>query len=917
MAAMVNSHFLILALAASAAVLWSAWLVLFLREKGVNPTREILDRFGRLGWMKKVGVLFIVAQFTMFGGAKHGGTNDVDAVGGTNDVEIVEGGETNEVGEAESGEAESFPLQGNELRGPFLSGRPSQSLTSGRDSASPLTSGEDAVSPLPITDILRGYRLESVATNDEISYALPSDGEVRTTWHLTGAYEDVQKIGLGGLESLEGLGSASFKFPLGTNLCSSLWAYTWGKVRPQLKNSENEIAAVGAPMSAIPSVSRFWTMATTNDTYLLTWENFTFGRVPVSTNTSSLIPHPSSLVSAQFELSRNGDFITRSNNVESVYRRVIEPNPDPLHPYGPVQDLSVINETNAYCWVDIVVNNADAWVRFKGDGPSNLADPSFAAKAGETNHVVILIGKTYKVTCNMDFSVIAKSDPAIEERWEDDRTLWLNWPVTIEAWEGNGNSFRMHVVPGCLGGTFAWTESDCPLSGSGMFFSYSCDTNSLCSGCAARGHYDYEGYAIDCIGGWCGCNCALVEPEVPEAEPDDGPYAGGISVSFSDAAVIFEDGYANMPGEFVPRRSTRTTLSCVAHGGPNGGTATFSISGDDKLVRASGRSLPVTVTVPPEQKVAFEIVYEGKEPSERDIVATATFTEGDGEPSSNDARLTSVKVELTPEDLPPMNPSPNRHIMGIHEKVNFAAAPAFALVKWAFEQKELDDDDSYFNCPWTGGVYTVSARCGGTQLDTSISVVEPVVECREARWDEELDASAVVGESGWVGMRLSLYLLPRTVSFEWIEMEEIPVPSSQAIQPTGYFYLRPDVMHPTHDADMGAGKWSRPRLSDGSWTGDRARIPYACPPFVIDDPPEWAQGTMRWAIPVGCGEQVAEANERVEHALRRVLAPNPTEQVYEMGADGTLTIRKYEHTIRRDVSGRVWLDGSRVNAWWN
>ena len=48
--------------------------------------------------------------------------------------------------------------------------------------------------------------------------------------------------------------------------------------------------------------------------------------------------------------------------------------------------------------MDIVVNDADAWVRFEGDGPSNLANPRFAAKAGETNHVVILIGKTYKVT---------------------------------------------------------------------------------------------------------------------------------------------------------------------------------------------------------------------------------------------------------------------------------------------------------------------------------------------------------------------------------------------------------------------------------------------------------------------------------------------------------------------------------------
>ena len=614
---------------AIAGTLWSAWLALYLREKGVNPTREILNRFGRLGWACKVGVLFLFVQMTMFGGAKHGGTNDVDGVTGTNEVEIV-GGQSNLTSCAfglEVGEAASSPLQQRMF--------------------SPLKSGE---TPLLQTDALadftRGYRLESVSTNDDYSYALPADGAIRGMWHLTGVYEDVQKVSLVPHPSFPI--PHPFLFPLGNNLCSSLWAYTWGRVRPQLKNSTNEIVAVGAPMSAIPEVSRFWTMATTNDTYLLTWENFAAGRIsgeaesfplqngidpPLTSGEDTASPltsgeTPLPLVSAQIELFRNGDFITRSNNVESVYRRVIEPNPIgpvnppdpedptmPIRPYGPVQDLSVINETNAYCWVDIVVNNADAWVRFEGDGPSNLADPSFAAKAGETNHVVILIGKTYKVTCDMDFSVIAKSDPSIEERWEDDHTLWLNWPVTIEAWEGNGNSFRMHVVPGCLGGTFAWTESDCPLSGSGMFFSYSCDTNSLCSGCAARGHYDYEGYAIDCTGGWCGCDCAQVEPEVPEAEPDDGPYAGGASVSFSEAAVIFEDGYANMPGEFVPRRSTRTTLSCVAHGGPNGGTATFSISGDDKLVRVSGRSLPVTVTVPPEQKVAFEIVYEGKEPS--------------------------------------------------------------------------------------------------------------------------------------------------------------------------------------------------------------------------------------------------------------------------------------------------------------
>ena len=374
--------------------------------KDANPIRITLDKFSRLGWMNKIAVLFIVVQLTMFGGAKHGGTNDVDDVTSTNDVELVEGG-TNGVDIVAGGDT-------NGVVGCDVLGAP-QPMPNG----SAFLGGCGALGTSRPT-VTRSYRLESVSTNEGYSYALPADGTIRGTWHLTGAYEDVQKVALDG-----------FAFPLGSDLCTSLWAYTWGKVRPQLKNASNEIAAVGAPMSAIPDVSRFWTAATSNDTYLLTWENFAAGRQSLTTNNQQL-----TTLSAQLELRRNGDFITRSNDVECVYRRVIEPNPivypinppdpndpsKPLYPYGPVQDLSVIEETNAYCWVDIVVNAADAWVRFEGDGASNLADPSFAAKAGETNHVVILIGKTYKVTCDMPFTVVGKSDPSIDEWWEDSNT---------------------------------------------------------------------------------------------------------------------------------------------------------------------------------------------------------------------------------------------------------------------------------------------------------------------------------------------------------------------------------------------------------------------------------------------------------------------------------------------------------------
>ena len=41
----------------------------------------LLARFSSLDWVCKVAVLFFVVQLTMFGGAKHGGTNNVNDAG--------------------------------------------------------------------------------------------------------------------------------------------------------------------------------------------------------------------------------------------------------------------------------------------------------------------------------------------------------------------------------------------------------------------------------------------------------------------------------------------------------------------------------------------------------------------------------------------------------------------------------------------------------------------------------------------------------------------------------------------------------------------------------------------------------------------------------------------------------------------
>ena len=168
--------------------------------------------------------------------------------------------------------------------------------------------------PRTVTDdeIARGWRCVGVTTNASSAYAMPADVRPCGTWHLRGAYDDLVRIDFG-----------DWRFPHGTDEWDHLWAFTWGRVRPSVRDRAHEIRAVGAPMSAIPGLSRLWTASTPEDARLFTWEDFAMGRVRLADFRAATSNVP--LVSAQVELRPNGDFVTRSNAVETAYRRV-DPN---------------------------------------------------------------------------------------------------------------------------------------------------------------------------------------------------------------------------------------------------------------------------------------------------------------------------------------------------------------------------------------------------------------------------------------------------------------------------------------------------------------------------------------------------------------------------------------------------------------
>ena len=227
---------------------------------------------------------------------------------------------------------------------------------------------------------------------------MPIDAVEYAPWRQRGGRETDFPLNLGG-----------FVFPYGTNAINRFRVLSGGTIEtfPKL-NAPVSICAAREYSSLIPGVSRFWSAdANGGAEKVLRWDS-------VFANDDRTGGY-----SAEIRLSANGDFSTRSNEVESVYRRVsphdwdgdglaneIDANPYESDGdfFGPANILPEGANSNAYCSVSVLVSGADALVSFVGDKPSNYPDPQFIARHGVTNNVSILIGKTYDILCDQPFS---------------------------------------------------------------------------------------------------------------------------------------------------------------------------------------------------------------------------------------------------------------------------------------------------------------------------------------------------------------------------------------------------------------------------------------------------------------------------------------------------------------------------------
>ena len=783
-----------------------------------------------------------------------------------------------------------------------------------------------------IDDIMRGWRVESVTTNAAVSYAMPTNAALVGNWHIHGASSSFgsNRIDFG-----------NWAFPLGTNdeAFSSFWYFIDGRIRPAPRDVAHEICAVGVPMSAVPGQSRLWRLEGGDGSRVLTWEDFFLGG---DTN---------SPVNAQIVLSPNGDFLTRSNDVETVCRRVNPddwdddgiPNDEDANPtvcdgdfFGPANILPAGANTNAYCTISVVATGPDALVTFAGDKPCNYPDPRFVAKSGVTNEVVILIGKTYAISSDWPFAVVGVSDPETEV-WQMRGTghqTYVCRPVTISASEGN--PFTMSVVPLNLGGVFLWpsAQCSCSISGGGDTFAWNCPMGCTCCGCTVEGQYSYEGYWLPATSCLCGC---YYDGTGPKWEPSSAPLAASVSASFSKSAVIFEAAYEDEPGRWVGKNSTRTRLNIVANGGPNGGTLSVTSANIGKLSRISGPDLPLaSVAVPAETQVSYAIVYEGATASTAadEITVSATVTDADtGAASTNECAATSIRLELTPVWEAPENPCTNRHMYGVGEKVLFKVFPQLSSV--ILSTVKLDTEDSEggyelfdgvmtndasvvrtYTCPISRN-YTppIRVRLGDVEYVPSISLVEPQeVITTGAEWgicitDIFYQGNRKCWPSGSVGAATLVttnYIGPMTVSFKGVAVSELACYEEDVV--TGCFT---NGHSRTHTDAVGANK-AYPIMDGNMWFVDSAgeRWPEQA----------WSPNSeMVWKIPIGWHRRGAsdemflvpfsDFELHLNQNSRPLVIASQYCQRFSIDTDGVFKIEKYGHWISRSPSCRVILDG--------
>ena len=407
----------------------------------------------------------------------------------------------------------------------------------------------------------------------------------------------------------------------------------------------------------------------------------------------------------------------------------------------------------------------------------------------------------------------------------------------------------------------------------------------------------------------CGCSHESTpdEPTPPgEGEPETEPQGASVSAAFSASAIIFEDEYENAPGETVPRNSTEAEVEFSVSGGTKGGTFSLELRDGGRLERTGGSFLPREGKLEPGESFKIKVKYRARAASESegDVKAVATFTEEESEEKMEAvAKLTAVRIQISPYVEAPQNDSPGRHKFGVCELVDYRQYPDSPTVSWDVHQGTMVRQGLY-RCPLDAVQNPLTLRCGDAEYVPSLSVVEPTGIA--ARNVDPILYSDKLDQAGWIGMRMDLYVLPLDVSFTEVLIEEVPCGGERG-RATGYFADARFSGLWSHTAENGAGNWCAIGFENDIGE-DRPRIEGSLPKIGN----QWSDGFLFWETPFGWVEKPSDSLETAKGSPPHKEFATDIHQVVQIDSDGTCLIKKFGHQATRSIDEKAYLDGRRV-----
>ena len=728
-------------------------------------------------------------------------------------------------------------------------------------------------------------------------FAAPSETTTNVRWLLRGAFEDAVRLPFPGDNG----------FPWRGGVATALTVFACGEFRPNAA-TEYFPGPFALPLSLPPlscqdatAPSVFWSAATPSNSLVTTWENALYGR-----NAGNLTNFQAEFFADGSFVYRYPD---RSETYPAVLpfdydcdglENSIDPEPEVPGPdahgtnvqwYNTVcSNILVATEatncvpsvslawldganSNAYYFVDVVAERGPVPICFFDASGRMPDDPVVVALAGETNRVPLVIGVEYAVTSSVPFTVSPAYDTIgrtpdgtlkIEQRESGGMTVY--WPIRFSYRETTDEThFTVDSSPDGLELEYAWrVEGGAPPMPAPMLMSY---FPRLLSG-GGSGCFEYEGSNVTmiCVGS-CGCDgctlggdaylmghslalptfqCGCSPPPDPDQEPpgEPDPSQPSISVSYSEPAVIYEAAYVDTPDHTVPRRSTPVTLSISVSAGPHGGHYSISMPGFGTLVPTEPVDIPTVGDLEPYETMWISADCEGCSPSssEEDVKISGTFVENETgcRFTSNGSKLTVFRVELRPENQAPANSCINRHTYGIGENVQFLYAPSVQnLTIVASGWTETNDNPKTLTCPLNTQLNSILFKYDEVEYQPEVNLLAPSdIVCSAVGF---LPAIPV----GGIGMALELRVLPLTVSFEGLKMQELSAderaPENWGTR-QGYFSNTNFIQRWAHYECWGAGTWRNIIQGNRYGTYDSSRL--------FDWPQPWDDGCMTWRIPV-------------------------------------------------------------------